>query len=107
MEQKLEGYDINTTSEDKSENIRIIYAGGDRTYGTYYTYNVKEDKLTKIADLAPWIKEEDMVPMHPITYTSRDGLTIEGYLHSPERIHHGECQKSACSSQSAWGAVGT
>ena len=41
------------TSEDKSENIRIIYAGGDRTYGTYYTYNVKEDKLTKIADLAP------------------------------------------------------
>lgn len=65
LEQKLEGYDINTTSEDKSENIRIIYAGGDRTYGTYYTYNVKEDKLTKIADLAPWIKEEDMVPMHP------------------------------------------
>lgn len=31
LEQKLEGYDINTTSEDKSENIRIIYAGGDRT----------------------------------------------------------------------------
>ena len=84
LEQKLEGYDINTTSEDKSENIRIIYAGGDRTYGTYYTYNVKEDKLTKIADLAPWIKEEDMVPMHPITYTSRDGLTIEGYLTLPK-----------------------
>ena len=34
--------------------------------------------------MAPWIKEEDMVPMHPITYTSRDGLTIEGYLTLPK-----------------------
>lgn len=25
-----------------------------------------------------------MVPMHPITYTSRDGLTIEGYLTLPK-----------------------
>ena len=33
----------------------MIYAGSDRTYGTYYTYNVKEDKLTKVADAAPWI----------------------------------------------------
>ena len=84
LEQKLKGYDIGTTSQDKSENIRMIYAGSDRTYGTYYTYNVKEDKLTKVADAAPWIKEEEMVAMTPITYTSRDGLTIEGYLTLPK-----------------------
>ena len=54
LEKKLAGYDIETASEDKSENIRMIYAGSDRTYGTYYTYNVKEDKLTKVADVAPW-----------------------------------------------------
>ena len=47
-------------------------------------YNVKEDKLTKVADVAPWIKEDEMVPMNPITYTSRDGLTIEGYLTLPK-----------------------
>ena len=37
LEKKLAGYDIETASEDKSENIRMIYAGSDRTYGTYYT----------------------------------------------------------------------
>lgn len=84
LEERLKGYDIGTTSEDRSENIRMIYAGSDRTYGTYYLYNVKEDQLTKVADLAPWIKEEEMSPMHPITYTSRDGLTIEGYLTLPK-----------------------
>ena len=82
LEQKLKGYDIGTTSQDKIENIRMSYAGSDRTYGTYY--NVKEDKLTKVADAAPWIKEEEMVAMTPITYTSRDGLTIEGYLTLPK-----------------------
>lgn len=45
---------------------------------------MKEDKLTKVADVAPWIKEDEMVPMNPITYTSRDGLTIEGYLTLPK-----------------------
>lgn len=84
LEERLKGYDIGTTSEDRSENIRMIYAGSDRTYGTYYLYNVKEDQLTKVADLAPWIKEEEMSPMHPVTYTSRDGLTIEGYLTLPK-----------------------
>lgn len=84
LEEKLKGYDISTTGQDKSENIRMIYAGSDRTYGTYYLYNVKEDKLAKVTDVAPWIKEEDMVPMNPVTYTSRDGLTIEGYLTLPK-----------------------
>ena len=37
-----------------------------------------------MADAAPWIKEEEMVAMTPITYTSRDGLTIEGYLTLPK-----------------------
>lgn len=37
-----------------------------------------------MADIAPWIKEEEMCAMNPITYTSRDGLTIEGYLTLPK-----------------------
>ena len=84
LEAQLPGYNVGTTSQSKDENIRLIYAGNDRTYGTYYLYNVKENKLTKVADIAPWIKEEDMCAMNPITYTSRDGLTIEGYLTLPK-----------------------
>lgn len=84
LEDQLPGYNVGVTSMSKDENIRMIYAGNDRTYGTYYLYNVKENKLTKVADIAPWIKEEEMCAMNPITYTSRDGLTIEGYLTLPK-----------------------
>lgn len=84
LEAQLQGYNVGVTSMSKDENIRMIYAGNDRTYGTYYLYNVKENKLTKVADIAPWIKEEEMCAMNPITYTSRDGLTIEGYLTLPK-----------------------
>ncbi len=84
LEAQLPGYKVGVTSMSKDENIRMIYAGNDRTYGTYYLYNVKENKLTKVADIAPWIKEEEMCAMNPITYTSRDGLTIEGYLTLPK-----------------------
>lgn len=84
LEAQLPGYDVNITSQSKDENIRLIHAGNDRTYGTYYLYNVKRNKLTKVADIAPWIKEEEMCAMNPITYTSRDGLTIEGYLTLPK-----------------------
>ena len=84
LEAQLPGYDVSITSQSRDENIRLIHAGNDRTYGTYYLYDGKENKLTKVADIAPWIKEEEMCAMNPITYTSRDGLTIEGYLTLPK-----------------------
>lgn len=51
--------------------------------GAYYLYDVKADTMTKLADLAPWIEEQQMAEMTPVTYTSRDGLEIEGYLTLP------------------------
>lgn len=84
LEKRLAGYDVGVSSTDRAENTWIVYAGGDRTYGSYYLYDVKADKLNKIADAAPWIKEADMMPMLPVSYTSRDGLHIEAYLTLPK-----------------------
>lgn len=39
--------------------------------------------MTKLADLRPWIKQEEMAEMLPIEYTARDGERIEGYLTLP------------------------
>ncbi len=71
---------------DKEEEHFLIYAGNDRTRGYYYFYDAIKDKAEKIADTAPWIKEEDMVEMHPVTYTTRDGLNIEAYLSLPRSL---------------------
>ena len=83
MEKHLRGYEIGIGGSNKAEDKYIVYAGGDRTMGAYYFYDVKSDTMTKLADLAPWIDEQQMAEMTPVTYTSRDGLEIEGYLTLP------------------------
>lgn len=83
MENHLPGYEVGISGSNKAEDKYIVYAGGDRTMGTYYLYDVAADTMTKLADLAPWIKENEMAEMLPIEYTSRDGERIEGYLTLP------------------------
>ncbi len=80
------GYRYGVADTDKAEERYLIYVGSDRTRGAYYFYDLATDKATKIADTAPWIREEEMVEMHAVTYTSRDGLTIEAYLSLPHGI---------------------
>lgn len=68
---------------DKAEEHLLLYAGSDRTRGSYHLYDVATDRVAKIADLAPWLDEADMVEMHPVCYDTRDGLHIEAYLSLP------------------------
>ncbi len=71
------------TATDKEEQKYLIYVGSDRTRGRYYFYDRAVGSPVLLTELAPWLAEEDMVAMHPVTYTSRDGLTIEAYLSLP------------------------
>ncbi len=71
------------TSSNKNEDKFLVYVGNDKTRGAYYFYDKKTDKIEHLADLSPWIKPEQMAAMKPISYTSRDGLTINGYLTLP------------------------
>lgn len=71
---------------DKAEANYLIYVGGDRTRGSYWHYNALTDEAKKIADLAPWIKSDEMNAMHPVCYTTRDGLQIEAYLTLPNGL---------------------
>lgn len=68
---------------DKAERTYLIYVGGDRTRGAYWLYDAETDKAEKVAELAPWLKKEEMNEMLPVTYTTSDGLTIEAYLTLP------------------------
>ncbi len=95
--QRLEGhfpnYRFGVADSDKAEKQYLIYVGSDRTRGAYYHYDTDTDTATKLADTAPWLRETDMVEMHPVTYTTRDGLDIEAYLslpkgHTPETARH-------------------
>jgi len=83
LEQKLPGYQIDEAGNDLDENQFIFSAISDRTPGTRWLFNTQTGDLTKLADVAPWLKEDQLAPRKPIEYASRDGLTIHGYLTLP------------------------
>jgi dipeptidyl aminopeptidase/acylaminoacyl peptidase len=83
LERQLPGYQIGLQSHDKNESVYVISTSNDRTMGSEYLYDVAAKELTKLADRTPWLDEKELVKMLPITYTARDGLTINGYLTLP------------------------
>jgi len=83
LERQLPGYEIDLQSSNRDENIFVVAAWSDRTMGVRYLYDSASKKLTKLAEIAPWLPEGDLAEMKPITYKARDGLTIHGYLTLP------------------------
>ncbi len=81
---KVSNKPFGITSMNKNEDIMIVRTYNDKTPGGYYVYNVEKDELTHITDIYPWLDENNMAAMNCVTYTSRDGLTIEGYLTLPK-----------------------
>ncbi len=84
LSRDLGNYEFGISSANRNEDKFIIRTWSDRSLGAYYLYDKQSDELTKITEVSPWIDENEMAPMLPIQYTSRDGLTIHGYLTLPK-----------------------
>ena len=84
FESKYPGYEINIVSENDDETKRTIWLGSDRITGRFYYHEDGKDDLQLLCERTPWLKEEHLAEMKPISYTSRDGLTIHGYLTLPK-----------------------
>ncbi|TDL57688.1 S9 family peptidase [Paenibacillus dendritiformis] len=81
---KVSESEIGINDYNQDMNKFIVSVSNDKTYGRYYYYDSTTDQLTELANLSPWLKPELMADMHPISYKSRDGLTIHGYLTLPK-----------------------
>jgi dipeptidyl aminopeptidase/acylaminoacyl peptidase len=86
IQQKIPDYEFTITRHNADEDKLLVHATSDRYSGGAYYYDVKADKLTKLADYKSWLKEDNMAEMKPVSYTSRDGLTIHGYLTLPKGV---------------------
>lgn len=84
LQEKLPGYLVNIGSKNKAEDKIMIRTYSDKSRGAYYMYDKTSGELTKLAELTPWLKETDLCDMKPISYQSRDGLKISGYLTLPK-----------------------
>ncbi|MBX3242124.1 MAG: S9 family peptidase [Chitinophagaceae bacterium] len=80
---KFEGYQAKVISYNDERTKAVVWAGSDRLPGRYYLYDFKTGQFREVANPFPWINEKQMAHMQPVSYTSRDGLTINGYLTLP------------------------
>ncbi|MBS3737690.1 MAG: S9 family peptidase [Psychroflexus sp.] len=78
---------LSDKTDDESQNL--IYVTSDKLYGKYYAYDVKNDEIKLLYDLMPQLKEEDMADMIPISFKSRDGLDLHGYITLPKEAADG------------------
>ncbi|MGX5690327.1 prolyl oligopeptidase family serine peptidase [Arcticibacter tournemirensis] len=83
-------YDFGVVSKTDAEDKYLLYVTSDRLYGNYYSYDATTDKFTMLLDLMPNLKEADMAEMRPVKFTSRDGLTVYGYLTIPKEAKDGK-----------------
>ncbi|WP_246327227.1 alpha/beta hydrolase family protein [Burkholderia guangdongensis] len=83
LEAQLPDAVVSIAGFTRDESLAIVRTESDRSPGAMWTYHIETRQLAKIADLMPWLDPDDMAPMRPISYTSRDGLRIHGYLTLP------------------------
>jgi dipeptidyl aminopeptidase/acylaminoacyl peptidase len=80
---KLPNQQIKIIDSDLSESRFLIKTYTDKNPGACYLYQSGSKKLIKLADFNAQINVSEMCEMRPISYKSRDGLIINGYLTLP------------------------
>jgi dipeptidyl aminopeptidase/acylaminoacyl peptidase len=83
LRRQLPKDEIAITAANRAEDRYIVRTYSDRSLGAYYLYETETDRLTKLADVSPWLNPAALSETKPISYPSRDGLTIHGYLTLP------------------------
>lgn len=90
LEKQFKGYEYNIVGATDDEDKLLIIVQSDRLFGRYYLYDTKTGKTELLYDLMPQLKEADMAVMKPISFKSRDGLTIHGYITLPKEALEGK-----------------
>jgi dipeptidyl aminopeptidase/acylaminoacyl peptidase len=86
LEKKLPGYEVAVSSMSRDETKVLVRTYSDKSMGACYFYDRTNGDFRKLADISPWINEDEMCDMKPVKYQSRDGLTIHGYLTLPKGL---------------------
>jgi dipeptidyl aminopeptidase/acylaminoacyl peptidase len=90
IEQQFPSMQYSIVSKTDQEDEFLLLIQSDRLYGTYYSYKPAQNEFKLLYDLMPQLKAEDMAPMKAISFESRDGLTIHGYITLPKAALNGE-----------------
>ncbi|TWI02246.1 dipeptidyl aminopeptidase/acylaminoacyl peptidase [Flavobacterium tiangeerense] len=90
IQKEFKDAQFSIVSQSDDEEKMLIIVSSDKFYGKYYQYDSKLDKMTYMFDLMPKLEQKDMSVMKPISFKSRDGILIHGYITLPKEALDGK-----------------
>ncbi len=84
------GYEYSIPDFTDDESKYLVFIQSDKLYGIYHMYDAEKDEFKLLYNLMPQLKEEDMAEMRPISFKSRDGITLHGYITLPKTAANGQ-----------------
>lgn len=70
-------------SRSRDDRRLIVHSSSDRHPGTMFLFDRDRHSLTRMGELAPWLPQQLMAPVQLVTYQTRDGVSLEGYVTLP------------------------
>lgn len=68
----------------RDDNMALFYVWSDRHPGSYYMLDRKaNNKIQLVNESMPWMKAASLSPSRPISFKTRDGLTLHGLYTAP------------------------
>ncbi len=78
------GADNVLLERDRSERKFLFQLSGPQRPGAYVLLDLDRRSVQQLAEAAPWLKGRPLRPVQPISFRTRDGVKLEGYLTLPE-----------------------
>ena len=75
--------DFSVTSRDRADENWLVAVNSDDGGASYYAYDRRAKRGEHLFDARPDLADYSLAKMEPVSFTSRDGLEVEGYLTLP------------------------
>jgi dipeptidyl aminopeptidase/acylaminoacyl peptidase len=86
LEARLPGVEVTLAGHNRAEDRFLVRTFSDKSRGAWHYYDHRDQTLSHLADVSPWLPEQQLSDIKPIVYQSRDGLLIHGYLTLPKGV---------------------
>jgi len=78
--------DFSVTSRDRADENWLVAVDSDDGGASYHAYDRRAKRGEHLFDARPELADYALAKMEPVSFTSRDGLEVEGYLTLPPGV---------------------
>lgn len=83
LEKAFAGQRVDITSMTADGKTALVLVHGDRNPGDFFIFDSTDNKADRLLGRKEWLDPRQVAEVKPVSFKSRDGLEIQGYLTVP------------------------